>query len=103
MKEAALPESVLGKLSDMSPGEMRKALLDGMSFAVTAGRNTLIVDDVRFKSDGCKRKIGFRDHQFPPHHFLRIISCALFPAHYFLTSHFRLPRCRHDRSHSIIK
>jgi len=55
----ALPDNVLGKLADISPREMRKALLDGLGFAVAAGRSTLVPDDLRIKSDNGKRRIGF--------------------------------------------
>jgi ATP-dependent Lon protease len=54
-----LPGSVLDKLSEVSPREMRKALLDGLGFAVQAGRSALLPEDVRVKGDGGRRKIGF--------------------------------------------
>ncbi len=55
-----LPDSVLGKLSEVSPREMRKALLDGLGSAVAAGRNKLVPEDLRLrKADSGKRKIGF--------------------------------------------
>ncbi len=54
-----LPDNVLGKLSEVSPREMRKALLDGLGFAVAAGRRSLVPEDVRLKADPGKRKIGF--------------------------------------------
>ncbi|MGH8806666.1 MAG: AAA family ATPase [Noviherbaspirillum sp.] len=54
-----LPDSVLDKLSEVSPREMRKALLDGLGFAVAAGRSSLVPEDVRMKGDHGKRKIGF--------------------------------------------
>lgn len=54
-----LSDSVLDKLSDISPREMRKALLDGLGFAVAAGRASLVPEDVRVKADPAKRKIGF--------------------------------------------
>lgn len=54
-----LSDSVLDKLSTVSPREMRKALLDGLGFAVAAGRSALLPEDVRVKADPCKRKIGF--------------------------------------------
>lgn len=54
-----LPENVLDRLSDVSPREMRKALLDGLGFAVAAGRSSLVPDDLRFKSESGKRRIGF--------------------------------------------
>lgn len=57
--EAELSASVQEKLAEISPREMRKALLDGLGFAVAAGRKTLTSADVRLKVDTNKRKIGF--------------------------------------------
>ncbi|WP_019140944.1 AAA family ATPase [Noviherbaspirillum massiliense] len=57
--DADLPENVLDKMSEISPREMRKALLDGMGFAVAAGRTSLVPEDIRLKADGGKRRIGF--------------------------------------------
>jgi len=54
-----LPGNVLDKLADVSPREMRKALLDGLGFAVAAGRASLVPDDLRVKSESGKRRIGF--------------------------------------------
>jgi ATP-dependent Lon protease len=57
--DLALDETVKDKMSEVSPREMRKALLDGLGFAVAAGRSSLQADDVRFKQEQGKRKIGF--------------------------------------------
>jgi ATP-dependent Lon protease len=57
--EADLPPDVLQKMSEISPREMRKALLDGLGFAVAAQRSALTADDVRRKPESAKRKIGF--------------------------------------------
>jgi ATP-dependent Lon protease len=57
--ERELADQVLDKLSDLSPREMRKTLLDGLGFAVAAGRSALMPEDIRVKPDPCKRKIGF--------------------------------------------
>jgi ATP-dependent Lon protease len=57
--ETGLSDSVLDKISEISPREMRKALLDGLGFAVAAGRSGLTPEDVRVKPDVCKRRIGF--------------------------------------------
>ncbi|HZW11948.1 MAG TPA: AAA family ATPase [Noviherbaspirillum sp.] len=54
-----LSDGVLDKLTAVSPREMRKALLDGLGFAVAAGRSELVPEDLRVKQDPCKRKIGF--------------------------------------------
>ena len=57
--DEALPDNVLDKLSEVSPREMRKALLDGLGYAVAAGRTSLIPEDVRLKAETGKRRIGF--------------------------------------------
>lgn len=57
--EERLSESVLDKMAGVSPREMRKALLDGLGFAVADGRCALTPEDIRFKADTFKRKIGF--------------------------------------------
>jgi ATP-dependent Lon protease len=54
-----LPDNVLDKLAEVSPREMRKALLDGLGYAVAAGRAALIPEDVRLKAETGKRRIGF--------------------------------------------
>jgi ATP-dependent Lon protease len=57
--EPNLGESVRDKLSHVSPRDMRKALLDGLGYAVAAKRNDLQVDDVHLKNDSGKHRIGF--------------------------------------------
>jgi ATP-dependent Lon protease len=57
--EQELCGAVMEKLSEVSPREMRKTLLDGLGFAVAGGRAALTPEDIRFRSDPCKRKIGF--------------------------------------------
>lgn len=54
-----LSENVLDKLSEVSPREMRKALLDGLGHAVAAGRDHLVPEDVRLRQDAGRRRIGF--------------------------------------------
>ncbi|MFC7518263.1 AAA family ATPase [Herbaspirillum sp. GCM10030257] len=54
-----LSDNVLDKLSEVSPREMRKALLDGLGYAVAAGRTSLTPEDVRLKTETGKRRIGF--------------------------------------------
>ncbi|HJV52252.1 MAG TPA: AAA family ATPase [Noviherbaspirillum sp.] len=56
---AELSGKVLDKMAEISPREMRKALLDGLGFAVAAGRAELLPEDVRVKNDAGKRRIGF--------------------------------------------
>ncbi len=57
--DETLSEPVLDKLSAVSPREMRKTLLDGLGFAVQAGREALTAEDVRVKGEAGKRRIGF--------------------------------------------
>jgi ATP-dependent Lon protease len=57
--DADLSDPVLDKVAEVSPREMRKALLDGLGFAVAAGRTALVPEDLRIKTDSHKRKIGF--------------------------------------------
>ena len=57
--DGELPDDVADKLSEVSPREMRKALLDGLGHAVAARRSALTPEDVRVKSEHGKRKIGF--------------------------------------------
>jgi len=57
--EDELPENVVDKLSTLSPREMRKALLDGLGYAVAAKRTSLVPEDVRVKADTGRRRIGF--------------------------------------------
>jgi ATP-dependent Lon protease len=38
---------------------MRKALLDGLGYAVAAKRTSLVPEDVRVKADTGRRRIGF--------------------------------------------
>lgn len=54
-----LSEGVLDKLSEVSPREMRKALLDGLGHAVEAGRESLLPEDLRLRTDTQRRRIGF--------------------------------------------
>lgn len=54
-----LSSNVLEKLSEISPREMRKALLDGLGHAVADGRQSLVPEDVRVKPDPGRRRIGF--------------------------------------------
>ncbi|NEX59689.1 AAA family ATPase [Noviherbaspirillum galbum] len=57
--DAELAQNVLDKLAGVSPREMRKALLDGLGFAVAAGRQALVPEDIRIKHEPARRKIGF--------------------------------------------
>jgi ATP-dependent Lon protease len=57
--EGMLNEDVLDKLSAVSPRDMRKTLLDGLGFAVAAGRKKVLPGDITPRQTGGKRKIGF--------------------------------------------
>lgn len=57
--DSELSDNVLDKLSEASPRELRKALLDGLGFAVAAGRTMLMPEDIRLKSEPARRRIGF--------------------------------------------
>lgn len=57
--ERTLNASVLEKMSAVSPRDMRKLLLDGLGFAVEAGRSEVSAEDIHLKSSGKKRNIGF--------------------------------------------
>jgi ATP-dependent Lon protease len=57
--DVELSDGVLNRLAEVSPREMRKALLDGLGFAVAAGRSMLKPEDLRVKPDSSRRKIGF--------------------------------------------
>jgi len=57
--EHTLNASVLEKMSSVSPRDMRKLLLDGLGFAVEAGRSEVSPEDIHLKSGGKKRNIGF--------------------------------------------
>ncbi|TFW10195.1 AAA family ATPase [Oxalobacteraceae bacterium OM1] len=57
--DADLPANVLDKMTEVSPREMRKSLLDGLGFAVAAARSALTPEDIRLKPDPVKRRIGF--------------------------------------------
>jgi len=57
--EPELDASVSEKLAEISPREMRKALLDALGHAVADGRTALVPEDIRLRSEAGKRKIGF--------------------------------------------
>jgi ATP-dependent Lon protease len=54
-----LASGVQHKIAEISPREMRKALLDALGFAADAGRTSLLPEDIRQKAESGKRKIGF--------------------------------------------
>lgn len=55
----ALGEAVLDRLATVSPRDMRKTLLDGLGYAVAAGRDEVLAEDVRVKAAPGKGRIGF--------------------------------------------
>jgi ATP-dependent Lon protease len=57
--EDRLAEAVLDKLAPVSPRDMRKTLLDGLGYAVAAGREHVGLEDIRLKSVPGRNRIGF--------------------------------------------
>ncbi len=57
--DSELQEDVLQRLAQISPREMRKTLLDAMGHAVAAGRNGILVQDVKPRQNTRQHKIGF--------------------------------------------
>jgi ATP-dependent Lon protease len=54
-----LGEVVLDKLTDVSPRDLRKTLLDGLGYAVADGRAHVRTEDIRLKLTPGKGRIGF--------------------------------------------
>ncbi|MDB5950371.1 MAG: hypothetical protein JWR65_2226, partial [Massilia sp.] len=54
-----LGDAVIDRLAPVSPRDMRKSLLDGLGYAVAAGRDEIKVEDIRLKSGPGKPRIGF--------------------------------------------
>ncbi len=54
-----LGEAVQAKLAAVSPRDMRKTLLDGLGYAVAAGRDDVLAEDLHTKSAPGKGRIGF--------------------------------------------
>jgi ATP-dependent Lon protease len=50
---------VLDKLAQVSPRDLRKTLLDSLGYAVAAGRERVVAEDVRLKPTPGKGRIGF--------------------------------------------
>jgi ATP-dependent Lon protease len=57
--KATLSDSTVEKLTAVSPREMRKTLLDGLGYAVAAGREDMLADDLHLRAGHNKHKIGF--------------------------------------------
>jgi ATP-dependent Lon protease len=57
--EHRLGEAVLDKLAQVSPRDLRKTLLDSLGYAVAAGREHVVAEDVRLKPTPGKGRIGF--------------------------------------------
>lgn len=55
----SLEVAVIDKLAAVSPRDMRKTLLDGLGYAVAAGRQEVLAEDVRLKATPGKSRIGF--------------------------------------------
>ncbi|WLI89846.1 AAA family ATPase [Massilia sp. R2A-15] len=54
-----LDGAVVDRLAGVSPRDMRKTLLDALGYAVAAGRQEVLADDVRVKPGPGKSRIGF--------------------------------------------
>jgi ATP-dependent Lon protease len=54
-----LDSAVVDRLAGVSPRDMRKTLLDSLGYAVAAGRQQVLADDVRVKPAAGKARIGF--------------------------------------------
>ncbi|MDB5756101.1 MAG: hypothetical protein JWR56_2529, partial [Massilia sp.] len=54
-----LERDVVEKLVPVSPRDMRKTLLDSLGYAVAAGRQEVLAEDVRIKPGAGKTRIGF--------------------------------------------
>lgn len=54
-----LNDNTIDKLGHVSPREMRKTLLDGLGYAVAAGREEMAADDLHIRVCPHKHKIGF--------------------------------------------
>jgi ATP-dependent Lon protease len=54
-----LGDVVLDKLAGVSPRDLRKTLLDGLGYAVAAGREHVVASDIRVKATPGKGRIGF--------------------------------------------
>jgi ATP-dependent Lon protease len=57
--KTTLSDSTVNKLTSVSPREMRKTLLDGLGYAVAAGREDMVASDLHIKTCHNKHKIGF--------------------------------------------
>ncbi|MES3022355.1 MAG: AAA family ATPase [Pseudomonadota bacterium] len=55
----ALGEAALAKLAGVSPRDMRKTLLDSLGYAVAAGRDRVLADDIHLRAMPGKPRIGF--------------------------------------------
>ncbi|MET0856817.1 MAG: hypothetical protein ABWY27_08715 [Telluria sp.] len=54
-----LEPAVIDKLAPVSPRDMRKTLLDSLGYAVAAGRQEVLSEDIRLKPAPGKSRIGF--------------------------------------------
>lgn len=54
-----LDGAVVDRLAGVSPRDMRKTLLDALGYAVAAGRQDVMAEDVRLKPGPGKSRIGF--------------------------------------------
>jgi ATP-dependent Lon protease len=54
-----LGDAVIDKVAAVSPRDMRKTLLDSLGYAVAAGRQEVLAEDIRVKPTPGKSRIGF--------------------------------------------
>jgi ATP-dependent Lon protease len=54
-----LEGTVIDKLAPVSPRDMRKTLLDSLGYAVSAGRQEVLAEDIRLRGVPGKGRIGF--------------------------------------------
>lgn len=57
--DARLGDAILERLSNVSPRDLRKTLLDSLGYAVADGRGHVLADDVRLRQVAGRGRIGF--------------------------------------------
>lgn len=58
--QGKLGQGAIDKMAGVSPREMRKILLDGLGYAVAAGHDEVLAEDIRIRANASKHnKIGF--------------------------------------------
>lgn len=57
--DARLGDAILERLSNVSPRDLRKTLLDSLGYAVADGRGHVLADDLRLRQVAGRGRIGF--------------------------------------------